>query len=102
LGNVSERENTLLQSTIASLEQSQSNEQLLHNLDIVAKQYKESVKRLREAYDQDLKKFGREQLPEFPFADAPPPLVQGAQVGTIARDDFGNVFRWNGQQWERR
>lgn len=53
LGQVSELELALLQSTIASLEQSQSEEQFLKNLDAVGEQYTKTIDRMKEAYKQD-------------------------------------------------
>jgi hypothetical protein len=53
LGQVSELENKLLQAVWSSVEQSQSEEQLIANLDRVDRQVKESWKRIREAYKKD-------------------------------------------------
>lgn len=57
LGQVSEMENRLLQTVWGNLEQSQSEEQFLRNLDIVEKQVEESWERVRKAYEQD---YGRQ------------------------------------------
>jgi hypothetical protein len=51
LGQVSERENTLLQSVWNSVEQAQSPEQLKENLEKVRRQVKESWKRVKDAYE---------------------------------------------------
>lgn len=53
LGQVSEFENRLLQSVWGALEQSQSKEQFVENLDRVEKQVQESWKRINEAYAKD-------------------------------------------------
>lgn len=50
LGQVSDFENKLLQSVWGSVEQSQSKEQLLKNLDNFKKQYATSIGRVRDAY----------------------------------------------------
>ena len=53
LGQVSERENLLLQSTIANLEQSQSQDQFLENLKAVEDAYTESLRTVEQAFQQD-------------------------------------------------
>lgn len=53
LGQVSERENTLLQQVWGSMEQSQSQEQFEQNLERVRKQVKESWQRVMQAYKKD-------------------------------------------------
>jgi hypothetical protein len=62
LGQVSEMENRLLQSSIAAVEQAQSKGQFLRNLDIVERQYKRSIENLKRAYKAD---YGT--LEGFPF-----------------------------------
>lgn len=57
LGQVSERENTLLQSVWSSVEQSQSQAQLKENLEKVRTQVKESWNRVKSAYKKD---YGKE------------------------------------------
>lgn len=53
LGAVSDTETKLLQSTFGALEQSQTKEQFIENLDLVKKQTEESWARVREAYQKD-------------------------------------------------
>ena len=53
LGQVSEMENKLLQSVWGNLEQSQSKEQFIKNLDRVKKQVRASWDRVNRAYEQD-------------------------------------------------
>jgi len=53
LGQVSEMENRLLQAVWGNLEQSQSKEQFLQNLDLVEQQVEASWKRVEDAYEQD-------------------------------------------------
>lgn len=53
LGSVTERELAFLQNTVASLDQSQSDEQLRKNLDIVAAHIQSSLQRIKDAYDTD-------------------------------------------------
>lgn len=53
LGQVSEREISLLQSTIRSLKQAQSEDQFLRNLDKFEQQVADTWKRVAEAYEQD-------------------------------------------------
>ena len=53
LGSVTERELSFLQNTVASLDQSQSDEQLRKNLDIVAAHIQSSLRRIQDAYDTD-------------------------------------------------
>lgn len=56
LGQVSERENVLLQSVLSALKQSQGPEQFKKNLERVKKQMNESWQRIADAYEAD---FGR-------------------------------------------
>lgn len=53
LGQVSEMENRLLQSTWGSVEQSQSKKQLEENLTLLKYQIRESWRRVAEAYEKD-------------------------------------------------
>jgi hypothetical protein len=53
LGQVSERENELLQAVVASLKQDQSPEQLVQNLEIAKQEIKASKQRIQEAYDRE-------------------------------------------------
>ena len=53
LGAVTERELSLLQSTVASLRQSQSYEQFTQNLARVEAQYRRTLNSMREAYAED-------------------------------------------------
>ena len=53
LGQVSEMENKLLQQVWGSVEQSQSQEQLVENLNNLKKQIKESWQRISDAYEKD-------------------------------------------------
>jgi hypothetical protein len=53
LGQVSERENELLQAIVANLKQDQSPKQLLENLKVAKEEIKASQQRIREAYDRE-------------------------------------------------
>lgn len=53
LGAVTERELDLLQSVVANLDQSQSDEQLRENLDLVEKHYRNTLARMKAAYAED-------------------------------------------------
>lgn len=79
LGNVSDNENKMLQKTLSSLEQSQSHEQFLRNLDRVKEQYAKSTERLKKAYLQD---YGT--LEGFDFGDSGTTAAHPAQT-----QDFG-------------
>lgn len=61
LGQVSERENELLQAVWSSVQQSQSEDQLIENLNAVERQVEESWKRIKEAYKKD---YGKEYSEE--------------------------------------
>ena len=78
LGQVSERENKLLQATYGSLSQSQSEEQ-----------FKRNLRRLRETYLDTI--HGEGQGP-----GRPPNVPVGEYEGTIIRSPFGD--RWIGQE----
>lgn len=67
LGAVTERELELLQSVVASLDQSQSDEQLRENLDRVEKHYSNMLRRVKSAYNED---FGDQQ--RAPTENTPP------------------------------
>lgn len=56
LGQVSERENLLLQSTLANIRNSQSPSQLRKNLNLLKKRLREGDRRLRRAFDRDAKR----------------------------------------------
>lgn len=60
LGAVTERELDLLQSVVASLDQSQTDEQLRENLDKVERHYRNTLARMKAAYAED---YGDEQAP---------------------------------------
>lgn len=75
LGQVTERELALLQAVLASLKQSQSDEQFVQNLDNLERQYRASMQRIALAYEQD---FG--QAP--PAAPGPGEGV-GGDIGTL-------------------
>ena len=65
LGQVSDRENTLLQQVWSSVEQSQSPKQLRDNLDRVKRQIHESWARVRAAYKNDYGiEYGGGDVPE--------------------------------------
>lgn len=53
LGAVTERELDLLQSVVASLDQSQTDEQLRENLDKVERHYRNTLARMKAAYAED-------------------------------------------------
>lgn len=90
LGNVTERELALLQSTWASVQQSQSREQLVFNLNRI-KQIKQRFAVLkRQAYEADVKRFGAAAVPNPTTGQAvnpasPPPA--GAGGWSIQRVD---------------
>lgn len=63
LGAVTERELALLQSTIASLAQSQSQKQLLDNLQRVEAQYLRAMREINDAYMQDFGDEGGDAAP---------------------------------------
>lgn len=66
LGNVSDRETALLQSVMGSLQQSQTREQFLEHLGELERTYAGSMQRLRRAYDEDVRRFGAENVPAPP------------------------------------
>ncbi len=68
LGAVTERELSFLQNTVASLDQSQSDEQLRKNLDIVADHIRSSLRRIQDAYDTD----GYNEPSAAPVGASPP------------------------------
>jgi hypothetical protein len=79
LGQVSEMENRLLQAVWGSLEQSQSEDQLISNLEKVRAQVKESWARIAQAYEAD---FGK----PFPgFAG------DGPQQGAAPQRDYLSI-----------
>lgn len=80
LGQVSDFENRLLQSTIANLEQSQTREQFEDNLDRVNQQYIQSMSRLRQAYIND---FGETDGFDALFSQVPELRVPAKGVGNI-------------------
>ncbi len=63
LGQVSEMENVLLQSTIAAAEQSQSKDQLVENLNKIKAIRQQFARVKQEAYDQDVARFGAAAMP---------------------------------------
>lgn len=67
LGQVSEMENRLLQSVWGSLEQSQSKEQFVDNLDLVDKAVKASWERVEKAYEAD---YGTPYSPDAKLSSA--------------------------------
>jgi len=70
LGQVSERELELLTSAFASLKQKQSGDQLTRNLRKFKDQYKNSWKRINEAYHKD---YGEYYMDPKTFEDKPTP-----------------------------
>lgn len=76
LGQVSENENKLLQKAAANLEQSQSREQFVANLESLKKQYAQSTERLKRAYMKD---YGT--LEGFDFGDTVPLQPQQPDFG---------------------
>lgn len=76
LGQVSERENTLLQAVWGALEQSQSEKQFRQNLQRVKKQVKESWERVAAAYEQT-------------YGEPMPEQAAAAEVGEGATPEAG-------------
>lgn len=90
LGQVSNTENELLQSTWGSLMQSQSADQLRQNLQNI-KQIRDRFAVLkREAYAQDVARFGSENVPN-PNAQSSRPRARNPQTG--------QVVEFNGSEW---
>lgn len=82
LGQVSERENELLQAVWSSVAQSQTEDQLKENLERVRNQVKESWKRINDAYEKD---YGA-------------PYTEGAEIGTATTGTPDtNVMRFDAQ-----
>lgn len=79
LGQITERELAFLQSTIASIEQSQSEEQLKRNLQILRDFIAASQERRRAAYEQQFGGSGRGRA-----TPSAPPAAQGGQAGPAA------------------
>lgn len=93
LGNVTERELAFLQNVLVNLEQSQSPEQLLENLEIAEKEIADSWARISQAYEAD---FGgqdpmaanqaaaaqrAEEMGEAnPYATVPPPQLDPRNI----------------------
>lgn len=71
LGQVSEMENILLQSTWGSVEQSQSKEQLIQNLNRIKAIREQYATLKQQAYEQDVARFGAQNVPN-PGAPSPP------------------------------
>lgn len=70
LGAVTERELDLLQSVVASLDQSQTDEQLRENLDKVERHYRNTLARMKAAYAED---YADDQAQPSAGAGVPPP-----------------------------
>lgn len=78
LGQVSEQENILLQSVLGSLSQSQTKEQLVYNLNrlnTVIDQYRDLK---RQAYQQDVARFGAANVPNPETGKLPTQAGSGA------------------------
>jgi len=87
LGQVSEFENRLLQAVWGSLQQSQSEEQFRHNLELVRKQTKESWKRVLAAYEKD---YG------VPYNGAVPVLDKSSSMSGPKIGDVQGGYVFNG------
>jgi hypothetical protein len=82
LGQVSDRENTLLQSVLGSLDQSQSQDQFVANLQRLKRVLSENQHVRRQAFEQD---FGAvqqqpQQAPQMPGQRNLPPPPPGFQI----------------------
>lgn len=84
LGQVSERELSLLQAAAQNLQTSQSKGQFLRNLDAFEEQRRSSLENIRKAYEEDFRRFGGEQDAQLrrPEEDEGP--------GEISLEDFLN------------
>lgn len=76
LGQVSERELALLQSAAQNLEASQSREQFLRNLATFKEQRKIAFDNVKEAYEEDIKRFGRNSRAEERRQEFESPNIQ--------------------------
>lgn len=85
LGAVSEKELALLQATKQNLLQSQNQKQFLSNLEKFKKQRELSLQAIREAYEQDYKRYGGEQDPNLPSPEETFGRYQGAAETTQDR-----------------
>lgn len=93
LGAVTERELSLLQSTVASLRQSQSYEQFNQNLARVETQYRRTIAAMNDAYAED---YGAETSAPAPTAPATGRKPQAAALGGVVKwgkDANGNPVR---------
>lgn len=93
LGAVTERELSLLQSTVASLRQSQSYEQFNQNLARVETQYRRTIAAMNDAYAED---YGAETSAPAPTAPATGRKPQAAAPGGVVKwgkDAQGNPVR---------
>jgi len=67
LGNVSNAEGERLERNVANLENSQTKEQFLVNLATVERNYRRMIVRMKDAYDRDVKRFGKDKVPPLPW-----------------------------------
>lgn len=83
LGQISEREIAFLQSLIANLENSQSPEQLRENLEIIRRESKSSLKRVREAF--------REEFGNVP-KKAPTEIEPGVEARDLTEEELLKII----------
>lgn len=88
LGQVSEREIALLQAASQNLLNSQSPDQLRKNLRAFQEQRRISLKNIRDAYEQDYKRFGGEGDPYLPTPEA---------TNAPQRQETGKTLDWGGE-----
>lgn len=92
LGQVSEMENRLLQSTIANLDQSQSREQFLTNLQKVKDQYAKSTERLKQAYATDYGSLDGFDFGEISDGDKSPP-PSGGDLQSMSDEELMRLYQ---------
>ena len=94
LGNVSDADMRLLQSTLATLDQQASPEDLRRALATI----KRVTEAVRDAYAQDVRDFGVEAMGGSAPAPAPTPAPSGGGRATH-RNAQGQGIYWNGSAW---
>lgn len=104
LGQVSENENVLLQSVWGSIQQSQTKEQVIENLNKI-KSIREQYRILKQqAYDTDVQRFGAENVPDpetgkLPEKSAGKASPQSQSRPRAVNPQTGKTVEFDGQNW---
>lgn len=97
LGAISERELELLESAFTNLNNSQTKEQFLQNLDAFERQNQASLEAMRSAYEQDYQRFGGQRDPYLPQPTAQPQIAVNPQTGEQLINRGNGWESYNGQ-----